>query len=144
MRNKGKKSLRRRLSECAALCAAALFLWGCAGVEPEKRAYPLAVSVDYINGEYEVVYGMANLPADTGQGKDPQAGGAEQNAGTVFRGKDLKEIQKLRAARLRVLALPRVCRQISHSIYNLVFAVDVIHRNSQRICSCLLYTSRCV
>ncbi|RHV90071.1 hypothetical protein DXA96_07605 [Lachnospiraceae bacterium OF09-33XD] len=70
MRNKGKKSLRRRLSECAALCAAALFLWGCAGVEPEKRAYPLAVSVDYINGEYEVVYGMANLPADTGQGKD--------------------------------------------------------------------------
>ena len=95
MRNKGKKSLRRRLSECAALCAAALFLWGCAGVEPEKRAYPLAVSVDYINGEYEVVYGMANLPADTGQGKDPQAGGAEQNAGTVFRGKDLKEIQKL-------------------------------------------------
>ena len=58
-------------------------------------AYPMAVSADWRNEEYVIIYGMADLPVDTGQGKDAQESGQEQNTGTVFRGKDMDEIHSL-------------------------------------------------
>ena len=44
-------------------------LCGCSGVDPEKRLYPLVMSVDYENSQYRIAYGMANLPGATGQDK---------------------------------------------------------------------------
>lgn len=60
----------------AAVLSACLFLGGCAGVEPEKRMYPLALGVDFGDGGYKVVYGMADLPKTTGQEK-PEENGAQ-------------------------------------------------------------------
>lgn len=48
-------------------------LCSCSGVEPEKRRYPLVMSVDYENSQYLVSYGMADLPGATGQEK-PEEG----------------------------------------------------------------------
>lgn len=50
--------------------AMGLFLWGCTGVEPEKRAYPLVLGVDVKDGQYRFSYGMPNMPASTGQEKE--------------------------------------------------------------------------
>lgn len=72
------------------LCILLLFLTGC-GVEPEKRAYPLALSVDLKDGIYEVRYGMARLSAVTGQGKEPESDSGESQA---FRGTSLKEVRQ--------------------------------------------------
>ena len=42
---------------------------GCAGIEPEKRMYPLAMGIDTDGGEYIITYGMPDLPRATGEGK---------------------------------------------------------------------------
>lgn len=52
-----------------------IFLAGCQVVEPEKRAYPLVVGMDWQGGEYQIYLGMAQLAESTGQGKE---GGEEQ------------------------------------------------------------------
>ena len=91
-----RKNMRKRcLTACLAASLAAFGFGGCAGVEPEMRAYPMAVSADWQNEEYVIIYGMADLPVDTGQGKDAQESGQEQNTGTVFQGKDMDEIHSL-------------------------------------------------
>ena len=84
----------KQIIELLLLWGSLFFLSGCAGVEPEKRAYPLAVSVDVEEGEYVVSYAMANLPLMTGQEKDQEESGESQNTGTVFRGADFEEIQE--------------------------------------------------
>lgn len=58
---------------CMALCA-------CSGVEPEKRSFPLVMAVDYKDGGFEVIYGIPNLPAFTGQEKE----GSETNTQPVL------------------------------------------------------------
>lgn len=63
---------------------------GC-GVEPEKRAYPLAVSLDLQEGEYQVSYGMARLSAVTGQGKEPESDSGEK---LTFRGESLAAVRQ--------------------------------------------------
>lgn len=70
-----------------------LFLTGCAGVEPEKRTYPLVMAADYKNGVYTVSYGMPNLPASTGQEKDQENG--DNPALLTFEGETLEEIQEI-------------------------------------------------
>ena len=42
---------------------------GCAGIEPEKRMYPLAMGIDTDGSEYIITYGMPDLPRATGGGK---------------------------------------------------------------------------
>ena len=71
-------------------CILMTLMAGC-GVEPEKRAYPLAVSLDLREGEYEVRYGMARLSAVTGQGKEPEGDSAERLA---FRGESLEAVRR--------------------------------------------------
>ncbi|MDD7739855.1 MAG: hypothetical protein SOT28_08350 [Fusicatenibacter sp.] len=73
-----------------------LILTGCGGVEPEKKAYPLAVSYDYYDGKYEVIYGMADLPVLTGQEKSGEGTGREESSGgegSCFRAGSLEEIR---------------------------------------------------
>lgn len=75
----GKEALRKNEKDgkifisCICGFCFAVSLCGCSGVDPEKRLYPLAMSVDYENGQYRVIYGMADLPGATGQDK-PEEG----------------------------------------------------------------------
>ena len=63
---------------------------GCAGMEPEKRMYPLAMGIDIIDGEYVITYGMPDLPKATGQGKEEEDG----NSALTIRGSSFAEIEK--------------------------------------------------
>lgn len=92
MKKTAKRRSRRK--RCLLLLAGLLVLEGCGGIEPEKRAFPLAVSVDVEEGEFLVSYAMANLPLMTGQSKDQEESGEEQNTGSTFRGKTFDEIRK--------------------------------------------------
>lgn len=68
-----------------------IFLTGCQTVEPEKRAYPLVVGIDWREGKYQVCLGMAQLADSTGQGKQ---GGEEQqgdDTGALMLSGDSKE-----------------------------------------------------
>lgn len=63
---------------------------GCQAVEPEKRAYPLVVGIDWEEGDYQVWMDLASLGKDTGQEKQ---GGEEQNTQILcFTGKNQEEI----------------------------------------------------
>lgn len=85
---KGKE--RRR--KCAAkmlsgALLATMFLSGCGyAVEPEKRAYPLALGVDAAEEGIRVTYGMPDLSQSTGQEKGEEDGGAHvlQISGSDF------------------------------------------------------------
>lgn len=68
----------------------ALVLVGCAGVEPERRSYPLVMSVDYVQDELQVIYSMANLPQQTGQ----QKSAGESDLVPVFTGKTMAQVLK--------------------------------------------------
>lgn len=87
MRGKG----RRKKKTAAAVLSITLFLSGCAGVEPEKRMYPLALGVDTLDGNFAVTYGMPDLPQATGQGKDEEGGSV---SALTVRGGDFQEIEK--------------------------------------------------
>lgn len=58
-----------RLLAAALVLLFALTAGGCSGVEPEKRCYPLVLGADYQAGEFQILYGMANLSVSTGQDK---------------------------------------------------------------------------
>lgn len=86
-----KKNMKKILSAAVLWWGVVYGLCGCSGVEPEKRLYPLVMSVDYENSRYRVTYGMADLPGATGQEK-PEEG---ENPGNVsLSGRDFKEIEK--------------------------------------------------
>lgn len=73
-----------------------LALTGCQIVEPEKRAYPLVVGLDWQEGQYQVYLGMAQLASSTGQGKE--GGEEQQGTGTgalLLEGDSQEAIQKL-------------------------------------------------
>ena len=69
----------------------AVFLWGCSGVDPEKRAYPQVIAVDRIAGGDMVIFGMPNMQETTGQEK---SGEENQDSTLVFTGKSMEEIYK--------------------------------------------------
>lgn len=87
-KNGGKGGSRARFSLLLLLTAVVFALCGCSGVDPEKRMYPLAMSVDYENGQYQVTYEMADLPEATGQEK-PEENGV---TGLALSGRDFQEI----------------------------------------------------
>ncbi len=62
---------------------------GCGAVEPEKRDYPLALAWDYEDGNYSVVYGMANLQEVTEQDK----GNQDTDLSLKVQGQNLEEIR---------------------------------------------------
>ena len=62
---------------------------GCAGIEPEKRMYPLAFGIDVSGDDFVISYGMPDLPEATGQGKEEEDG----NQTLQVRGKSFEEIK---------------------------------------------------
>ena len=57
-----KKRRKKTASAVAVLMVFILSCTGCAGIEPEKRMYPLAMGVDVSEGEYILTYAMPDLP----------------------------------------------------------------------------------
>lgn len=82
----------RRFLHVGILCMmCAVFLCGCTGVEAEKRAYPQVIAVNTADEGYEVIYGMPNMQAATGQDK---SSGASQPATLTFKGKNIPAINR--------------------------------------------------
>lgn len=75
------------------LAAMCLSLVGCTAVEPENRAFPLIVSMDYQNGNYEVIYGLPDLSKATGQTKTEETGSKDSRT-TIYTGATLHEVEQ--------------------------------------------------
>lgn len=92
----GKEKKKKRVSAVTSCLLLVFFLsgflMGCGGVEPEKRIYPLAMGVDYVENRFVVTYGMADLPEATGQDKPEENG--EANV-LQLQGADFLEIEEL-------------------------------------------------
>lgn len=85
---------RKKGAVLAAVGAALLLVSGCRIVEPEKRAYPLVLGIDEVDGSYQVYFGMAALPQLTGQeksGEEDSQGGSGKGY-LMYTGKTLEEI----------------------------------------------------
>lgn len=78
----------------AAFCASVMS--GCQIVEPEKRAYPLVIGIDWQEDQYQIYLGMARIAQSTGQGKegDEEQQGDERGA-IVLSGASKEEIMEL-------------------------------------------------
>lgn len=72
----------------------ALMLVGCGAVEPEKRAYPLCIAIDWKDEQYQVIYGIADLAQSTGQGKDQESDTEEKKMLHAFNGRTFADIEK--------------------------------------------------
>lgn len=89
----GKEILKKCMALCLlCLCFAVLGITaaGCSRVEPERRAYPLAMGLDWAEGKHSVYYAMPDLSTFTGEGK---SAGTEELL-WVYAGEDYKEIEK--------------------------------------------------
>lgn len=71
---------------------AAVFLGGCQGVEPENRAYPMAMAVEAAEKGYQVILGMPDMQSATGQ--DKQAEGSSQSV-LILEGETFQDIRNL-------------------------------------------------
>ena len=70
----------------------ALNLSAC-GVALENRSFPLSMGVDYLDGQYQVYYGLPDLSGVTGQSKD----GEHQKAGEkadFYQGRTMEDAEK--------------------------------------------------
>lgn len=84
---------RKRITGAvASLLVMVLFFCGCAGVEPEKRMYPLALGVDVTEDNFSVSYSMPDLPKATGQNKEEEG---SSNDRLTIEGRDFNEIERL-------------------------------------------------
>ncbi len=78
---------------------------GCQRVEPEVRAYPLAIGLDYTGTSYKIYYAMPDLSAYTGDGKSTQ----KHDLLWTYEGSNFKEIEKqVRSSREQLLDLGHV------------------------------------
>lgn len=84
------KGRRKKKTAAAAALSVMLFLSGCAGVEPEKRMYPLALGADTSEGRFVITYGMPDLPQATGQEKPEESGNV---SALTITGMDFGEIE---------------------------------------------------
>lgn len=84
--------MRKKMLLAGLTLLAGTVLWGCGGVEPEKRDYPQVVAVDEENGRDAAIFGMPNMQETTGQEK-PDGGGTDSNR--KFTGESLGEIRRI-------------------------------------------------
>lgn len=84
------KGRRKKKTAAAAVLSVMMFLSGCAGVEPEKRMYPLALGADTSEEGFVITYGMPDLPQATGQEKPEESGNV---SALTIRGMDFGEIE---------------------------------------------------
>lgn len=96
---------QNRMKKLRLVCLAfgsMMFLSSCGAVEPEKRLYPLATAFDYAaedyavpenggtaetaaaGGKWRVWYAPANLAVVTGQGKDREEEGTDEDPASLF------------------------------------------------------------
>lgn len=85
---------RSSVKRAAVFAAAAVLLLsfsGCRRIEPERRAYPLALGFDWADGHYQVYYAMPDLGTYTGEGK------AEDRTSLLwtYNGANYDEIERL-------------------------------------------------
>lgn len=81
---------KTRKTTIVALMAFILALNGCAGIEPEKRMYPLALGAEWSEDGWTLIYGMPELPGAEGQEKEES-----QNSVLSIKGNDFDEIEKI-------------------------------------------------
>lgn len=86
----GKGRRRKKSTAAAAVLSLMMLLSGCAGVEPEKRMYPLALGADASAEGFVLTYGMPDLPQATGQEKQEEDGGV---SALTITGMDFQEIE---------------------------------------------------
>lgn len=67
------------------------YLSGC-GVSLEKRIFPLSMSADYVQGKYQIIYGIPELTGMTGQNKKDTE--ESQPQAIVYEGKTPKEAEE--------------------------------------------------
>lgn len=85
---RGRKFQRKQA--VAGILLLCFFFCGCAAIEPEKRMYPLAMGIQEKDGEFQLSYGMPDLPQATGQEKPEE----EKSASVLtIAGKDFQEIE---------------------------------------------------
>ena len=85
----GRKRKTRKTT-IVALAVFVLALNGCAGIEPEKRMYPLALGAEWSEDGWTLIYGMPELPGAEGQEKEES-----QNSVLSIKGNDFDEIEKI-------------------------------------------------
>lgn len=74
-------TLKKR--SCAWLFFSLLFLMcGCGGVGPENRAYPMTILADHKDGEWQIIYDMADVQRMTGKEKQGGGNGQESSEGS--------------------------------------------------------------
>lgn len=81
---------KTRKTTIVALMAFILALNGCAGIEPEKRMYPLALGAEWSEDGWTLIYGMPELPSAEGQEKEES-----QNSVLSIKENDFDEIEKI-------------------------------------------------
>lgn len=85
-----RKTRKTRKTTIVALAVFILALNGCAGIEPEKRMYPLALGAEWSEDGWTLIYGMPELPSAEGQEKEES-----QNSVLSIKGNDFDEIEKI-------------------------------------------------
>ena len=83
-----KKKIRKMTTVVLLICA--LTLSGCAGIEPEKRMYPLALGVEQSENGWKFIYGLPELPSAEGQEKEETG-----NSALAITGVDFETIEKI-------------------------------------------------
>lgn len=82
-----------------------ILLIGCRKIEPEVRAYPLAIGIDYTGQTYRLFYAMPNMSAYAGDGKNTE----KLKLTWMYEGIDFKDIEKqVRSSRQQLLDLGHV------------------------------------
>ena len=90
---RGKRKHKKKISATVAgVLICSVFLGGCgAAVEPEKRAYPMALGADASSEGFLLTYGMPDMSEATGQEK----GETDRDAGVLqISGKNFKQIEQ--------------------------------------------------
>lgn len=89
----------------AASCIVGFLFCGCRNIEPEVRAYPLAIGIDYTGQLYRIFYAMPDMAAYAGDGKNTEM----QNLTWLYEGTDFQDIEKqVRSSRQQLLDLGHV------------------------------------
>ena len=87
-----QKQIKKAAAAGCILLILAMTCVGCAGIEPEKRMYPLALGIDVSGDDFVISYGMPDLPEATGQGKEEEN---TDHSVLTLKGNDFEAIQKL-------------------------------------------------
>lgn len=90
---RGKRKHKKKISATVAgVLICSVFLGGCgAAVEPEKRAYPMALGADASSEGFLLTYGMPDMSEATGQEK----GETDRDAGVLqISGRNFKQIEQ--------------------------------------------------